>query len=501
MAATDADARAAGFSTPVGTNLISGGDDAIRQNARVALDLINDAEFAKPTTLPGGDLDDLTTPGAYPFWSGVLNAPSDLSGTVYVTQLLTTAGAVAQTVQLAFSPSTAGSRMDIRFSGSVGWAAWDRLDAGDLTPGAAGGAGGPTVTPAGFKTVPLALTVGGGITSWSTTSGGVRLPVQFAAPVQRWRVHFRNINPREGTPQTATVSIPYVVLGRAGSMGYTYLETPEIATDLVGSGDLMTPWQNSPLAANEEYLLGYTWTTTASGTAPRQVVGGGWTTAYGGTAFRSNSAPVTATVSMPLDVWIEAEVAPDVPVVAAFGDSLASGVGATLPVFDSWLSQWCRAHGALPVHYSASGDTMAGWSDSEHYKWRRWQHLTRPDAAIHAMGNNDVFGGATLDALKTRRATTMSILSALVSSTIYTATITPRTSSTGAEEAVRRSYNTWLKRTPDAARDAFDFVPAISRDDENISPGFDSDGIHLNTAGYAAVAGTINRPVVYSPAP
>lgn len=41
--ATDAEARAAGFATPAGTDLISGGDNAIRQNARTALDLINAA--------------------------------------------------------------------------------------------------------------------------------------------------------------------------------------------------------------------------------------------------------------------------------------------------------------------------------------------------------------------------------------------------------------------------------------------------------------------------
>lgn len=37
--ATDADARARGFATPAGTDPISNGDDAIRQNARAATDI------------------------------------------------------------------------------------------------------------------------------------------------------------------------------------------------------------------------------------------------------------------------------------------------------------------------------------------------------------------------------------------------------------------------------------------------------------------------------
>lgn len=486
MAATDADARAAGFSTPVGTNLISGGDDAIRQNARTALNLIEDATFAKATTLPGGDLNDLTTPGAYPFWAGVANTPSELSGTVYVTQLLTTAGTVAQTVQLAFSGSTSGSRVDLRFSGSIGWASWQRLDAGALDPAMFASA--PALSPAGFKAVPLALTAGGGGAA-GPTSGTFRMPVKFAATITRWRVHFRNNNPRFGT-DGPSASIPAVYAGPAASGQFT-AQPAQISTGLTtGSVGTATPWQSTQIPAGTEYAIAYSFTASAT----NQVVGGGWSAS----SVNSTSATLTRVVSLPLDAWIEAEVAPETPVIAVFGDSLSAGVGATLPVHDSWLSQWCRSHAALPVHYAASGDTMAGWADTNAYKWQRWQHLTRPDAVVHAMGNNDVFGETSLADLKTRRAASILQLQALVSPVIYSATITPRNSATGAAENVRRAYNAWLKTGPDAARDVFDFVPAISGDDENISPGFNADGIHLNTSGYAAEAGTITRPLTSS---
>ena len=378
-----------------------------------------------------------------------------------------------------------------RFSGSGGWSAWSILADGTDNPTNTISEV-PNQSRVSLKTVPLALTVGGGINNFETTQGGVRIPFKFSVPISRWRVHFRNINPRQGESSVSSVGIPYVVYGDAGPEGYTYKSVIEIADGLSGTGDMVTPWQSTILKENTEYILGYTWISDAS---PKKVVGGGWTTEYGGSAFRSNAATATPTVSMPLDCWIEAEVSSSTPVVAAFGDSLSSGVGATRPVYDSWLSQWCRENGALPVHYTASGDTMAGWSDKNHYKWQRWQGLTRPDAVIHAMGSNDVFGGATLAQMKERRDNTIQILKELVSPVIFTGTILPRSGITGATEDVRRSYNAWLKKTPDAARDWFDFVTPVSADDENLSSAVTSDNVHLTTVGYKDVSRSIGRAV------
>lgn len=379
-----------------------------------------------------------------------------------------------------------------RFRGSGGWSGWMRTDAGAIDLSTLGG-GGSGASPAAFKTVPLALTVGGGISDWDRSDGGVRMPVRFGARVNRWRAHFRNINPREGADQSATVSIPYVRFGTARTDDpKNFAAHAEIAAGLSGTGDIVTPWQNSPMDAGTAHLLAFTWSSTAPS---RKVVGGGWTTSYGSTAFYYSTATATPTVSMPLDVWIEAEIEPEVPVIAAFGDSISSGVGATLPVFDSWLSQWCREHGALPVHYAASGDTMAGWDDTNHYKWQRWQHLSRPDAVVHNMGSNDVFGGASLATMKERRAKSLDQLRNLVSSVIYSGTILPRNGTTGAMEDTRREYNDWLKGKPDASHDTFDFVPAVSADDENISSGVSADGTHLTTVGYRDVSRTINRPL------
>ena len=64
--ATDSEARAAGFVTPAGSDLVSEGDNAISQNARVALDLYNQARWWRTTITATTPLDAVTTPGGYP---------------------------------------------------------------------------------------------------------------------------------------------------------------------------------------------------------------------------------------------------------------------------------------------------------------------------------------------------------------------------------------------------------------------------------------------------
>lgn len=374
-----------------------------------------------------------------------------------------------------------------RFFGSGGWSAWQRLDAGAVDVS-------KLATPAGsasaWKTVPIALTVGG---SASTRDGEVaaRVPVRLGARVNRWRVHIANVNPRFGTHGTSRW-ISGVWLGRASAGGGpSAVDQVQIANggNISSTADgaaleHVTRWRTEPLEAGVDYLISYA--TTGTGTPIEECVGGGWTSPTGSDA-REATGTWTAATKLPFHVWIEADVHPLTPVVAAFGDSLSSGVGATLPVYDSWLSQLCRRIGALPVHYTASGDTMQGWSDPDHYKWARWQHLSRPDAVIHAMGSNDVFNGADLATLQARHATTINLLRALVSPVIYGATILPRDGVTGSMEDVRRSYNTWLRSHPDT-RQVIDMVPVISANDETITSGFSADGIHLNTAGYKAIA-------------
>lgn len=378
------------------------------------------------------------------------------------------------------------------------WAAWVRIDAGAVeVPEVVFPVAAPSQSVTGFKTVPVALTVGGGVHNYSATQGGVRIPVNFGATIKRWRLHIRNINPRQGEPGAGNVTISSVYIGRHGGNG-----TVSGGNTLVGGAmssssgsDMVTPWTDAVIDSRYEYLISYGWTAAQQ---PKQVVGGGYTTTTVDGAF-NNATTTTRSVNLPLDVWIEAEAEADVPVIAGFGDSLTSGVGAVLPVFNSWLSAYCRTQKAIPVHYSASGDTMAGWSDPEHYKWTRWDHLTRPDAVVHAMGSNDVFGGATLSQMQDRFGATTAILAEKVTPVIHAATILPRNgSSWDAMEQVRRDYNTWVKAR---VRAQHNVAAAISTDDDNIRTEYNADGIHLNAAGYSAMAAAITGPLTSAALP
>lgn len=293
--------------------------------------------------VPAVDLNRAVEGSVVSFSSSTAHAPVHGTGTVHTY-------AIYASTNLQQTAFVYGSDPQIwmRFAGGGFWGRWKRMDIGALGPTAAISA--PAPSPAGFKTVPLALTVGGGPSHRSgTTTGGVRIPIRYGARLGRFKVHLRNINPRVGVPGTGTVTVPKVWVSRHAGNGLPDADSTLIAQDLSSAGtDMATPWVSVPLDADTDYLLIFQWRATQP---TLTVPGGGWATRDMHEAI-STTARATRTTTLPLDVWIEAEVEPDVPVIAAFGDSLSSGVGASLPVFDSWLSQYCRAMKALPVHYT-----------------------------------------------------------------------------------------------------------------------------------------------------
>ncbi len=427
-----------------------------------------------------GDMNDATKPGLYAYWGTVANTPTAASGTAQVMEILNNTGGVAQVNQVAYQ----GSEVWSRFQGSIGWSAWTQIDVGAVDVAAMIPPVPPSSASTTWRTVPLALTVGGSYAWWpGDLAGAVRMPIRFAATVRRYRVHLRNYTTRRENAGSASVSVPRVWIG--GRSGSQITSPVQIASGLSSTGeDMVTPWRSVPLAADTDYMLAFTY---SSDVATIAVQGGCYTTS---TADATSAVDGTRAVRAPLDVWIEAEVEPSTPVLAAFGDSLSSGVSSTLPVYDSWLSQWCRANGALPVHYTGSGYTMDIWPSDTHPAWTRWQDLDRPDACIFAMGSNDIFGaGMTLAAAQARHTEALRQVRKFVSPVVYDMTILPRTSVTGDAETLRRSYNAWLPKS--GTRQVFNIVPAVSTDDETLMPAFDADGIHLNTAGYAAIAGVV----------
>lgn len=439
------------------------------------------------------NLDTLTT-GIYTIWSGAAAEAMGLPRVAGGVLEVFTYG-VAGGVQV-YRPLTGTSSPQVwqRHRVSGGWRPWERIDATSVTTS-------PATPTAGFRTVPLALSTGHSGADTNTT-GHARVPVHYNAPITRWRVHIRNVNPRYNISRTGAVDFTGLWLGdQHATSPWGMTATP---TQVHGPFSLpadgsewVSPWFTNPIGDNIPRLLSYGYTASA-GTTVHGMLGTCWRSTTPGHA--SGRIPVgSAALSglVPFWVWLEAETPAKTPAVAVVADSRGLGHSATWPLYDSPLSIHCRRVGALPIHYGASGDSMGSSLDPDHLKWRPYPGTTPPDSVLWSMGGNDM-AAPNLAELQTRHATIASIIRDKLSPTIYASTVPCRTTETNTSpwETLRRSYNTWLRTQPNGIRDLFEFAAAISTDDDTITPAYDSgDGIHLTTAGYTALANAITRPI------
>lgn len=471
--ATDAEAAAAGFALPQGADFISEGDNAITQNAKIALDLINDAKWylgATPLPMPADRVDgapwwdalDLLTSKSWVSWAGIVSEryalPTDVQAVLNVKRW----GAAGGTVVVETRELVPRMFLTARLSG--GWTDWV-----DFTPAENTSGGGSTVAnrTSGFKTLPLSLTAGNGGSTTLAASAEVTYPMSWNAKITRFRVCIADKNPRFG-------------INRANSVTFTNVRHG--GGTIASSGVITEPGEvwKSPYTNGQptgDLAFGYSAASPVIG-----LVGGG--TING-----------VAETTMPFHVWIEAETAVGTPSLAVVGDSNSVGVGTARPLYDSWLSQYCRRIGALPVHYGASGDSLAGWTDPAAYKWNLWNHLDRADAVLLALGSNSMANPEmTQDRLREESAAVAEIAAAKISAVMYMITIKPRNGGDATYNTLRRDYNTWVKTKPIGVRDWLDMVSPVSADDTVMLPGmFASDGTHMNTTGHKALADSITK--------
>lgn len=382
----------------------------------------------------------------------------------------------------------------VRSTNAAGsWGSWAMYSVADGADPDTKGRG----SGSGFKVIPLALTGGLGTPENVNSSGAVRIPILFNAPITRWRLHMGNINPRSGAYTSGTWDIAGVYLGDKAPTGHPGHTTNNT---LLGSGtvpdgaDFTTPWFSTPIGDNVERVLSFSWEGT---TTPVGLPGGCWRSSD--LAAASQDTPTlfaTTSTAAPFHLWIEAETYAQTPVVATVGSSTATGVGSDLPIYNSTLSRLGRERGFLPVHYTSSGDGISVSLDPTHYKWARWNHLDRPDGVLNQLGSNDVFAsGVTLETMQQSHKSLMDLIRVQLSPIIFDTTVFPRTSYTGPQEDVRRAYNTWLEAQQNGVRAVFDFVTPVSDDDETLKPSMDYDGIHINDLGMQALADAVDQPV------
>lgn len=346
----------------------------------------------------------------------------------------------------------------------------------------------------GLRRAPVALTTSTRRGADNRRSQAVRFPLHLTPTIPRWRLHLRNHNDVTGqTGGPVTLTGLWVGDGWDAAFTATPQQVHGAVTVPANGTEWVSPWISTPLGGGRRMML------SAGLTNPAQTnilnPGGCWRNTSGsGASTAGTAAPAGYSLSTwaPLSWWLEVESA--APVIAGWGDSNTAGTGTTLPVNDSWLSQYARSVGALPMHVAFPGTAMFQWASASDRRWHRYPSDLRPDAVIHFMGQNDIAGTDSLAKMQARYNDTVGLLRGTVSPNVYLATITPSGRKTPAQNAVRRQYDTWLRTLPGGARDVFDFGRAVSTDDSTIASPFDSgDQLHFNTAGHAALAVAVIR--------
>lgn len=359
------------------------------------------------------------------------------------------------------------------------------------------------VTPIeAFKRIPLSLTAGQhDITATGAWLTGRTLvvPMKWGAAVKRFRIHARNINPRTGATGS---SIP-VSIAKIGKQSAGVISNPtslNLTANVTGESEYVSDWIDYTLEANVDYGLEISYTAKSTDVIYLNA-GGSYVIPSSGAPWVSNSTS--------FHIWLEAEVAQSVPVYTFIGDSLTAGIGASsdrsghIPMYNSWPAMLSRLHGALPVMYASSGDTMMSWTTEENpYKLTVWDSgYGKGDVLWLNMGSNDVFAGSSLEAIKSRQVALSTLMRRRVKdgALVVTTAILPRNTHPGTAntERARVAYNAWLAGLPSevGAIRHVDFISAISNDNDNIPQELSGDGIHLTTGGYEMIANRVNELV------
>lgn len=457
------------------------------EGARVevrAAELAADAKHRKRNLVAGENLNDLYGAGMDGRYASLtpattaslLNIPQDLvdDPRAFSIEVKTLGNGVIQELDIYNVYGNAKYVRNSAPSTTAGWTGWNRFltlsDASTSTPG------GSQQPVSGFKTLPLILTAGrGGGEAKAPLSATVEYDVNLSPAIQvsRFRFAIRDGNPRWGTSTAQAIRLSNISVGGVQKLS-------GMMTNADGS-ITFSPWMTGALG---NLKFDY-----AAPEQPRYIIGGG----------RVNGVRRT---EMPFELWLEVEVPATTPAIGLVGDSNSVGVNTTIPIHDAWMSQYCRRMGYFPVLYGHSGDGMSAAQTVDHYKWNRWNHLDRPDVVVHANGANDIpsaEGGRTLSEMQEFARNEWAISDAKISKVKHGAVIKSRES--GVNNTVRVQYNNWIKSLPDPLRDWQDIAsPVTANDTGGTLPQYiSSDGIHMNTAGQAAIANAITRPMVPAP--
>lgn len=430
----------------------------------------------------GADVNSILTPGIYDIQNGaVANLPVAAVGSL---QVVATQNSVIQT----YTTWGATPRVFVRALSTTA-SFWPWVESASVEALAAGLVHASIERGRATKTVPLAFTAPGSPLPEDRPVGAARWVRRFAVAPTRVRVHIANRN--VGSSMAGTdVPLTGLYVGAASADGQMVEPTALATSGTIpgGAAEYVSRWVDIDATDGAYIGISIAWSAPGGPATVQHAQGGGWVTSDDSLVGDDMlSADWTRSQTTPFHVWLEAEVPATTPVILAHGDSISIGTATSDPVGDSYLAAYCLAQGALPVLLAQHGSAMSNWADGSARWAAYYPGIPLPsiiDAVITTLGQNDLAPGIALETMKTRHAAVVAALTARFSRVpIYFGTLTG--SGKAAEvQAVRHSYNSWLKTLPLGARGAFDFAAAVDAPGEDaLAPSYSADGLHPNAAG------------------
>lgn len=338
------------------------------------------------------------------------------------------------------------------------------------------------------------------VTTYNT--GHQRMAFQLPVGVKQWRLVMSNRPPTGAAPTAPAITCNGVWFGEAfrdatspGPNSW-FVGNPTQAlnsfTIPANGGEYVSPWVTAanliPSDPTKPYQISMGWTKTVNGSVIYRGAGGAANTTVAADAS-TGALFIGWQVAVMFSVAIEYEFEGGAKTLVALGDSNTEGWGC-LTLMQSWHQ---RASRRLRMPCALSGDfgnTADGFANAALTE-PAWSRITglNIDAAIVSLGTNDSGSGRTLAQYQ---ASIFAIRQKLVSigiKDVFFTTIAPHGQTT-TNEALRKSYNTWLLSGQPDALDVFDFNKALeSTVGANTlrTEYHTGDGIHWDDEGHQAL--------------
>lgn len=368
----------------------------------------------------------------------------------------------------------------------------------------------------------------------SITNLSFRIPFRLPATTTAWRIKIRNYNSGTSANGTASLTVDSIKVGQAttqtvGTAGPTGNFLGSTATTVATSGTIPNTtsyYTTSDITASGDQVLENTdWLLAIAchGSSQTLQTGIGKCWYWTDTTSAVNAATASSggtSYWVPLDVVIEYDTTNRKKAIMVLGDSIPEGTqgpswalngsatdAVPTPLYDRFWDQWAAQRGDYMVQchslYGITAQTLASSSNTQYS--RQSTANAHFDAAVLAIGCNDMALSRTLAQIQADWASCLTNLRTIVGTTvpIYTVNFTPYSGATTTKEQVRKQFNQWLSQRPYGIAGVIDASStlsvlsstATSQTTQNIDTNLTCDMVHPSHQGTTAYIKAISAVI------